>query len=440
MTNSEAFTPLIPESMLVIDDSAVQRRHAVALCREAGVQQVYEASNGAEALDVLASLPALPAVLMVDLEMPGMNGVELIQNLQKRHITVPVILASSRESPLINAVETMTQYLGIEVLASLQKPLHLAQVAAALSGRNSKQPVPVQNQARFSINDLRNAIRDGEIQAHYQPKLDVRTGVLKGVEALARWIQPDGSMITPDRFIPVAEQYGLIYDLTLAMTEQACAQAAIWNQRGLRLSMAINLSPHQLDSDRFVDDISSLIERHAIRADQVVWEITESSVVANLGAALGVLARMRLKGFGLSIDDYGTGFSSMQQLARIPFTELKVDRSFVHGAAERDHLRVILQSALEMANRLHLVTVAEGVERLEDWRLLQDFGCVQAQGYLIARPMPGNEIPDWLRNNAKHLALLKRDQKGSGQGAATPQGTAPDTAEVTADGRRDQRQ
>lgn len=370
MTTLHSLMPSIPESVLVIDDSAVQRRHAVDLCREAGVEHIYEASNGAEALDLLATLPVLPAVLMVDLEMPGMNGVELIQNLKKRRIHVPVVLASSRESPLISAVETMTQSLGMEVLASLQKPLNLPQVASALSGLNRKQPAPAPDLAKFSLNDLRTAIQNGEIQAHYQPKLDVRTGVIKGVEALARWVRPDGSVIPPNRFIPVAEQYGMIHDLTLRIVEQACAQATQWNKRGLRLSMAINLSPQQLDSDQFVDDITKLIERHAVRADQIVWEITESSVVANLGTALGVLARMRLKGFGLSIDDYGTGFSSMQQLARIPFTELKVDRSFVHGAAQREHLRVILQSALEMANRLNLVTVAEGVEHLEDWRLL----------------------------------------------------------------------
>lgn len=414
MTTLHSLMPSIPESVLVIDDSAVQRRHAVDLCREAGVEHIYEASNGAEALDLLATLPVLPAVLMVDLEMPGMNGVELIQNLKKRRIHVPVVLASSRESPLISAVETMTQSLGMEVLASLQKPLNLPQVASALSGLNRKQPAPAPDLAKFSLNDLRTAIQNGEIQAHYQPKLDVRTGVIKGVEALARWVRPDGSVIPPNRFIPVAEQYGMIHDLTLRIVEQACAQATQWNKRGLRLSMAINLSPQQLDSDQFVDDITKLIERHAVRADQIVWEITESSVVANLGAALGVLARMRLKGFGLSIDDYGTGFSSMQQLARIPFTELKVDRSFVHGAAQREHLRVILQSALEMANRLNLVTVAEGVEHLEDWRLLQDFGCVLGQGYLIARPMPGPDLPDWLRKNAQYLRTLHCEQSRLG--------------------------
>lgn len=412
MTTANPPQPALPDSVLVIDDSSVQRQHAVSLCADLGIRQIYEASHGAEALDVLASLPEPPGALIIDLEMPGMNGVELIQNLQKRGATIPVIVASSRESPLINAVETMTQALGMEVLAGLQKPLNLMQIASALSSRsNGKRPSEDATQIAFSADDLRKALDANELVPHFQPKVDVRTGVIKGAEALARWVLPDGRMIPPDRFIKVAEQNGLIHQLTLSIADQACAQAAQWNKRGLRLSMAINLSPLLLDSEHFVDDVCKVIERHAIRADQVVWEITESSVVANIGAALGVLARLRLKGFGLSLDDYGTGFSSMQQLARMPFTELKVDRSFVNGASQRDHLRVILQSALDMANRLNLVTVAEGVEYIEDWRLLQEYGCALGQGYLVARPMPGAELPVWLRTHARHLRSLHGTRK-----------------------------
>lgn len=305
--------------------------------------------------------------------------------------------------------------MGMEVLAGLQKPLNLLQIASALRSRCEEQHARAvaAEEVEFTPDDLRDAIESNALQPYYQPKLDVRTGVIKGVESLARWILPDQSMIPPDRFISVAEQNGLIHQLTLCIAGQAFAQAAQWNKRGLRLSMAINLSPLLLDSDQFVTDVSRLLELHAIRADQIVWEITESSVVANLGAALGVLAKLRLKGFGLSLDDYGTGFSSMQQLARMPFTELKVDRSFVHGAADRDHLRVILQSALDMANRLNLVTVAEGVERQEDWKLLQEYGCALGQGYLVARPMPGTDLPVWLRTHARHLRSLHGERRGA---------------------------
>jgi EAL domain-containing protein (putative c-di-GMP-specific phosphodiesterase class I) len=191
------------------------------------------------------------------------------------------------------------------------------------------------------------------------------------------------------------------------MMEQVLRQVAIWNARGLELSIAVNISAQLLDLPDIVQEVSALLERHALPATQIILEITEGTAAARLGSALGVLARMRLKGFGLSIDDYGTGFSSMQQLARIPFTELKIDRSFVNGAHQRKNLRVILQSALDLARRLELVSVAEGIETMEDWRLLQEFGCMIGQGYLIAKPMPALVMPAWMKSHNSRLHELR---------------------------------
>ncbi|WP_084187322.1 EAL domain-containing response regulator [Andreprevotia chitinilytica] len=400
------------DSLLIVDDSVVQRQHAAVLARELGITLIYEAGNGHEALELLAMLTVPPALLIIDLEMPGMDGVELIQQLQQRKIDIPIIVASSRENALISSVETMTQALGLNVLAALQKPLGITQFGNALKrmdalGNTAAVEPKLDMLTPVGELDLANAIAQGQIVAYYQPKVDVHTGMIKGVEALARWQHPEMGMIPPDRFIPLAEQAGLIHALTLAITDQALAQTASWNKRGLRLTVAINLSPLLLDSQEFLPEVFELLERHALMAEQVVWEITESSVVANLASALGMLARLRLKGFGLSIDDYGTGFSSMQQLARIPFTELKIDRSFVHGAHEKHHLRVILQSAFDMASRLNLVTVAEGVETLDDWRLLQESGCTLCQGFLIARPMPASELPQWLKGHHRNLRELR---------------------------------
>jgi len=204
----------------------------------------------------------------------------------------------------------------------------------------------------------------------------------------------------------VAEREGLIHDLSLSVIEQAFADAARWNAQGLHLSLAVNLSPLMLQDAALVGELSTLLERHRLDARQVVLEITESSVVDFMGVALGVLARLRLKGFGLSIDDYGTGFSSMQQLARIPFSELKIDRAFVHGAHERTNLRVILQSALDMSRQLGLTTVAEGVETEEDWRLVKDSGCRVGQGFLLAPALPADQLVGWSRSEAQRLKDL----------------------------------
>lgn len=401
--------PFTIETLLIVDDSPLQRLHTVGLMRELGVEMIYEAGDGQEALDLLALLKLPPSLVIVDLEMPCMDGVEFIQHLQERKLNFPIIVASSRETSLLASVETMIEALGMHVLGALQKPLNQEKILGALKSFDGNLALPAKDDALPAVceTELAAAIHNGDIVAFYQPKVDIRTGMLKGVEALARWMHPTNGMVPPDRFIPLAEQSGLIHELTLSMLTQAMAQAALWNERGLSLKVAVNLSPLSLDIPGFVQKIVDLLAQHALQADQMVLEITEGSVVANLGMALGTLARLRLKGFGLSIDDYGTGFSSMQQLARIPFTELKIDRSFVHGAHSRQNLRVILQSALDMAKRLELVTVAEGIETIEDWRLLQESGCSIGQGYLIARPMPANDLPVWLKGHHRRLGELR---------------------------------
>ncbi|WP_027469888.1 EAL domain-containing response regulator [Deefgea rivuli] len=402
------------DSVLIVDDSPIQRSFAAELCQELGIELIYQANNGVEALALLDLLKMKPTIMMIDLEMPAMDGIELIQQLQELNYQIPLVIASSREESLISSVTSMTAALGQTLLGGLKKPLHLNQLVQILN--RLEQPNHARPKDKLSPlveqlteQDLLLAISNREVVPYFQPKVDINTGMLKGVEALARWIHPELGIIPPDFFIPMAEQSDqIIRLLTLAIAEQSIAQCAIWNERSLQISCAINLSPRLLSSLSFFQEIAKLPPLHHVPNQQIIWEVTESSVVNNLGAALGTLARLRLKGFGLSIDDYGTGFSSMQQLARIPFTELKIDQSFVNGAHERNNLAIILQSAIEMANRLGMSTVAEGIETLEDWRLLQRFGCNIGQGYFIGRPMPAKDLFNWLKTHNQRLAEIKK--------------------------------
>jgi len=400
-------------SLLIVDDSVVQRGHVASLCRELGVPLQYEAASGAEALELLCMLVLPPELLIVDLEMPVMDGVELIERIGKEFPGRPVIVASSRELPLIQTVEAMAVNLGVPVVAAVRKPLSLEILRGAfvrhaeIERRARDGGSPGEAEAPVPLEALERAIALDEIDVHYQPKVDMATGFVRGVEALARWNGPDGRPVRADRFVELAEREGLIHGLTRNVMARALAQAAHWNAHGLRVSMAINLSPGLLCAAGLVNEITELVAVHGLRTEQVVLEITEGSVVDCLGSALGVLARLRLKGLGLSIDDYGTGFSSLQQLARIPFTELKIDRSFVHGASRRDNLRVILRSALDLARQLGLVAVAEGIETLADWHLVQACGCGIGQGYLIARPMPAPDFLPWLKTHQRRLPELR---------------------------------
>lgn len=402
-------TPGGYRSVLVVDDSTVQRAHAAQLCRDLGIELIYEACNGLEALELLALLVLPPSLLVVDLEMPGMDGIEFIEQLHRRRVGFPVLVVSSREQILLDSVCTLGLELGLPMVATLRKPLTLERLRETLDNALPVRPARHHRSAlpQVSARDLDQALRQGLLQVHYQPKVDIRSGLLRGVEALARWTHPELGPIPPDQFIPLAEREGLIAPLTVAVTEQALAQAAAWHAHGLSLSLAINLSPKLLECPDLVEQITDRVATHGMDHHQVVMEITESSLSTRLGVALTRLTRLRLRGFGLSIDDYGTGFSSMQQLARIPFTELKIDRSFVCGAQQRPHLQVILRSALEMCRQLGLVSVAEGIETLEDWRLLQSLGCDIGQGWLIGRPMPGEALYAWTRQHRERLPELR---------------------------------
>lgn len=413
-------------SALIVDDSLVQRNHAVNLLQQIGVDQVMDVGGGEQALALLASLAhhELPEVAIIDLEMPGVDGVQLIQRMRELSILVPIIVASGRDLLLIHTVEAMAKSIGMPILGSIKKPLRLEPLNGLLDQRErilnqrrrtAAQPSCVSDASGLDAQDLRRAMQDKHVAMHYQPKVSLQTGTVHGFEALARWRHPELGMVPPGVFIPLAEREGLIRDVTLALIASCFKESSYWcgsSAMSVDPKMAINLSPLLLGDRGLVDEIGSLVQQHGLHPGQIILEITEGSLAPNMATALATLARLRLKGFGLSIDDYGTGFSSMQQLAQCPFTELKIDRSFVCGAHERPNLRVILKSAIDMARQLELSTVGEGIESMEDWETLRAMGCAIGQGYLIARPMPGAEVPGWLEawnmganSGLKHAAL-----------------------------------
>ncbi|NHQ87569.1 EAL domain-containing response regulator [Iodobacter sp. HSC-16F04] len=394
-------------NVFIVEDSLIQRMHAATLCAELGLSVVGEASDGNEALLLLQNSP-LPDVMLIDLEMPGMDGIELIQELAHRDIAVSVIVSSAKEDALISSVETMLQAYGLPVLGAIKKPLTIEQLSKSFDhfkpiSKDSPQSRP---EVVMAASEITKALVEHQFLAYFQPKISIKTGVIKGVETLIRWQHPEKGLVMPSQFISIAEEQGLINELTMEILDLALQQCRHWHERGLKITVAINLSMLSLSNSTFAEHIAQKVASYAIDPSFIVLEITETAVMGDVGNALGTLARLRLKGFGLSIDDYGTGFSSMQQLSRIPFTELKLDRSFVDGAHAKPHLRAILASAIEIAKKLELRSVAEGVECVEDLVVLQELGCDIVQGYLTAKPMPGDEIVPWLKNNNQRLREL----------------------------------
>ena len=246
--------------------------------------------------------------------------------------------------------------------------------------------------------DLRHAMERGELSLHYQPKAELATGRITGVEALLRWNHPEYGFIPPDEFIPIAEHTGLIRPLTSWVLNEATAQVREWRSAGMDLNMAVNLSVRALMDGALPEEVASALARESLDATALILEITESTIMADPNRAIEILRRLADQGVSLAIDDFGTGYSSLAYLKRLPVNEVKVDRSFVMNLATDADDAVIVRSTVDLARNLGLRVVAEGVEDAASWDHLRLLGCDAVQGYHLARPMPAAAFQAWLAN------------------------------------------
>jgi diguanylate cyclase len=249
-----------------------------------------------------------------------------------------------------------------------------------------------------AANRLRRAIQNGELVLHYQPKFDLRTRRIVGVEALVRWLPPGLELVFPDVFIGVAERAGIMKPLTFAVLDLALRQFRAWDERGLTLPMAVNLTASILDDNDFPDQLCAALEALFVAPAGIALELTESVVMAKPDRTLNILERLSEMGFQLAIDDFGTGYSSLAYLGRLPVDEIKIDRSFVLKMSTSEGDRTIVQASIDLAHKFGKRVVAEGVEDTTTLRLLEEMGCDQAQGYLISRPLPAEHLAQWLES------------------------------------------
>ncbi len=390
--------------VLVVEDHGFQRRVALRLLADCGITDALEAADGVSALAVLERQPQPPDVVLVDLDMPGMDGIEFIGHVAQRRLARAVALVSALDPALLNTVQTMARAYGLFVLGSVEKPLTSDKLLAVLGKYEEHQGEVGEDEiVEISADEIRAALAAGEVQPWFQPQVEFGNGKVIGVEALARWCRRDGRVVPPRHFVPVAERSGLADALTETMLVEACRWKRRWDQAGMRLRLSVNVSPATLHDPAAADHYQRLLQELGVDPSEVVLEITESLVMADAARGLGVLARLRLKGFGLSIDDFGTGYSSLAQLSQVPFTELKIDQGFVAGVHAQPRKRAVVEASLDLARKLGLETVAEGVETTEDWQVLAALGCDAAQGYLVSPAVPGEElvatIGRWRRPN-----------------------------------------
>jgi len=382
--------------VLIVDDDPLQRRTITR--RLASLELPSDsAADVAEAAKCLRQVH-YDAVLL-DLSLGEEDGISLLQALRDSLSDPAVIIISGLEDRVRSASFRLAEALGVRVGGSLRKPIRqedLRRVLDALPSRVRAARAAPWRTATISVDALRSAIERGDIAVQYQPKVSLRDGRIVGVEALARWPSDAPDAVAPDVFIPLAESNGLIIPLTFHVLREALSACRLWRVRHPDCSVAVNISPLVLADPNLPEDIERLLQEAGLGAGALVAEITESTVIEHPLIAAEVLTRLRIKGVSLAIDDFGTGHSSLLSLLRMPFSELKIDKSFVAHCDVDPEAWKITRATISMARELGMTVVAEGVESEVIAGMLKGVGCDVAQGWLFAKAMSADALNAWL--------------------------------------------
>ena len=385
--------------IVLLDDDPFMLKLLTHMLAKLGYTRVVACDSGQKALQQVTGTDEQVDLIFLDINMPGMDGVEFIRRLVECQYGGSVILVSGENSRILESVERLIEAHRLTALGCLQKPVKPHELANLMSrlraniGHRSLQRVSPHS---YSAEQFRAAISHGQLVNHYQPKVAMATGEVVGMESLVRWQHPVDGLIFPDQFLGLAAEQGLLTQVTDAVLIKSMKQAKTWSQAGYHLPVAVNISMDDLIALDFPDMAEALAASVGIDRQLLTLELTEGQVMRQLSTVLDVLSRLSLKRFRLSIDDFGTGHSSLAQLRDLPFDELKVDRGFVHGASTDGTREAICSASIRMAHQLRMQVVGEGIEDRDDWNFLSQLGCDVGQGYFIARPMPAAEVLDWI--------------------------------------------
>lgn len=274
--------------------------------------------------------------------------------------------------------------------------------AAQGTWQEASRPGRIRGKGLICGKALVQALEEEQLSLYYQPKVEMKSGRVVGLEALLRWQHSAFGLLTPELFIPIAEQHGVIRAITRWVLETVIRQCASWRQEGLLIPIAVNLSGLDLEDRDLPDYLIGLLETWQVPSPFIELEITETAAIADLESSIEVLGRLSRLGLGVAIDDFGIGYSSLQRLKQLPVTTIKIDKSFVTHAGSDEHDMVFIDTITRLGHRLGLKVVAEGIECGESWARLAAAGCDMGQGYHISRPLTSEAISSWLRSGAQH--------------------------------------
>lgn len=338
-----------------------------------------------------------PTDIFVDLQMPQVDGVQILRFLADAKSTAAIILVSGMDRSVIETSEELGKSLGLNMAGILVKPVDIDEIRAMLLRDFDAPEKSHQQSLKFSEEELFQAIKNKELVVHYQPQIELATDKVMGMEALVRWQHPTHGLVFPDDFIPLAENNdNLISELTFAVLDTVLQEELLQRDDIHKLNLSMNLSARMLSDLSLPDQFEKMLKDHHFSPDQLLIEVTESGAMEDPAITMDILTRFRIKGFRLSLDDFGTGYSSMVQLYRLPFNEIKVDKSFVMQIMSNEEAASITRLTIELGHSLGLEVVAEGVEDQQTYDWLKSLGCEIGQGYLISRALDAASFASWL--------------------------------------------
>ncbi|WP_296947506.1 EAL domain-containing protein [uncultured Massilia sp.] len=391
------FPVLAPLRVLVLEDNPFERRVLTTLLKRLGVGRVDEVGSGDAALARLRTHAF--DVVLCDLQVRDldcMDGIEFLRSAAP-HLDCPLILVSGIDEDLAIAAEVLAQSYGLAWGGRLRKPVLAAELrplleACTVRRAGAARLPPEAARRRWSKADLRMALKRGQFVPWFQPQYGLATGKLFGAEALARWVHPDAGLVLPGDFVPLMEREGMVDALFDAMLDGVLDAMAGWSAAGVHVPVSINASPLTLENVHVPNLWRRRVEARGVDPGTLTIEVTETAIANDFPCLLESITRLRMHGFRVSLDDFGTSHSSLQQMSELPATEVKIDRSFVGRALRHSRTHLIFRSIVDLGRRLGMTVVAEGVETRAQHAFVHDMGCDAAQGWLHGRPMPPDQL------------------------------------------------